>query len=159
MSEVVAAVIGAVFGFIASWLTLRFNYNQLFAQTVSNNRMDWINVWRENISKFLACTELLIEHKCEGKKKNDCKECKCDCKDCKIIEYKKEFYESRGMITSRLNMEEELHILMFAAINQIHYNNEREDFIPKREYILELERKILKNEWERVKDEARGKRK
>lgn len=162
--EVIAALIalgGVILSVLVSVLfhigTTRYNYNQLFAQTVSNNRMDWINVWRENISKFLACTELLIEHKCECKKKNDCEGCKCDCKDCKIIEYKKEFYESRGMITSRLNMEEELHILMFAAINQIHYDNAREEFIPKREYILELERKILKNEWERVKDEARGK--
>lgn len=164
--EVIAAIIalgGVVLSVLVSILfhigTTRYNYNQLFAQTVSNNRMDWINVWRANISKFLACTELLIEHKCECKKKNACEQCKCDCKDCKIIEYKKEFYESRGMITSRLNMEEELHILMFAAINQIHYDNEREEFISKREYILELERKILKNEWERVKDEARGKRK
>lgn len=163
VAGLIGALVGALIGFIASVLTLRFNYKQLFAQTVSNNRMDWINVWRLNISKFLACTELLIEQKkCKCKKKDDCtdcNECKCDCKDCKIVEYKKEFYESRGMITSRLNMEEELHVLMFAAINQIHYDNTLKDFVLKREYILELERKILKTEWERVKDEARGKRK
>lgn len=155
--EVIAALIalgGVILSVLVSVLfhigTTRYNYNQLFAQTVSNNRMDWINVWRANIARFLACTELLIEYQCGG--------CNCD-NECKLIEQKKEFYESRGMITSRLNMEEELHVLMCAAINQIHYSDKRENFIPKREYILELERKILKNEWERVKDEARGKRK
>ena len=55
-------------------------------------------------------------------------------------------------------MDEELHVLMFAAINQIDFKN-CDDFVVKREYILELARKILKPEWERLKDEARGKRK
>ena len=156
--EIVAAIIalgGVVLSVLISILfnifQTRYNYNQLFAQTISENRMDWINVWRENISRFLACAEILINHTCDCKKDHNCD-------NCKIIEYKKEFYESRGMITSRLNMDEELHVLMFAAINQIDFKN-CDDFVVKREYILELARKILKPEWERLKDEARGKRK
>ena len=164
-SEVIAALI-ALSGVILSILVnilfhigaTRYNYNQLFAQTVSENRMDWINVWRENVSKFLACAEILVKHTCDCKQEHKCENCKCCCKDCKIIEYKKEFYEARGMITSRLNMDEELHVLMFAAINQIDFKD-TENFVAKREYILELARKILKPEWERLKDEARGKRK
>ena len=123
----------------------RYNYSQLFAETVSANRMDWINVWRENISRFLACAEVL--QKCQNM---------ATCEQCKIIEYKKEFYESRVMITSRLNMSEELHVLMLAAINQISLEATDAEFVEKREYILELARNILKPEWERVKDEAKG---
>ena len=44
MSELLSALIGVLFGFFASLLTLRFYYRQLFAETVSKNRMDWINV-------------------------------------------------------------------------------------------------------------------
>ena len=150
MEEWVAALLGAIGGallsFLASWLTLKFNYHQLFAETVSKNRMEWINVWRENISKFLACAEIL--QKCS---------LSTECDNCKIVEYKKEFYESRAMITSRLNMDEELHVLMFAAINQIDFKTPDSEFAAKREYILELARKILKPEWERVKKEAKGK--
>ena len=150
MEEWVAALLGAIGGallsFLASWLTLKFNYHQLFAETVSKNRMEWINVWRENISKFLACAEIL--QKCS---------LTTECDNCKIVEYKKEFYESRAMITSRLNMDEELHVLMFAAINQIDFKTPDLEFAAMREYILELARKILKPEWERVKKEAKGK--
>ena len=146
LNGLIGAVVGAIFGFTASFLTLRFNYHQLFAETVSKNRMEWINVWRENISKFLACAEIL--QKCS---------LSTECDNCKIVEYKKEFYESRAMITSRLNMGEELHVLMFAAINQIDFKTPDLEFVAKREYILELARKILKPEWERVKKEAKGK--
>lgn len=151
MEDWLSALIGAIIGALVSWgatyVTVRFNYRQLFAETVSTNRMDWINVWRENISKFLACAEIL--QKCQNTAK---------CDQCKIVEYKKEFYESRAMITSRLNMSEELHVLMFAAINQIDFKTSDAEFVAKREYILELARQILKPEWERVKAEAKGKR-
>ena len=157
MSEIISAVIGAVVGFFASLLALRFSYKQLFAETVSKNRMDWINVWRENVSKFLACAELIIENQCgECILKKSC--AGCNGKDCKIIEYKKEFYEARTMITSRLNLQEDLHVLMLSAINKIDYTSDI-NFNEKKQLVLEIARKILKDEWERVKKEARGKRK
>lgn len=163
MKPEVAAAIIALGGVILSALVTiiinsgrtRYNYNQLFAETVSNNRMDWINVWRENISKFLACAEIL--NRCNCPNKNPGNGQACTCRD--LMAYKKEFYESRAMITSRLNMSEELHVLMFAAINQISFETTDAEFVAKREYILELARAILKPEWERLKDEAKGKRK
>ena len=144
MSEVIAALLGALIGFVSSFLVLRFNYKQLFAQTVSNNRMDWINVWRENISKFLACAEFLHKHKDK----------KCE----KCCEYEKEMYQARSMIVSRLNLTEELHVLMKASIENINVNDDDQTFTAKCEYILEVARQILKLEWERVKQEAKGKR-
>lgn len=137
---IISILVTIAFGVI----TNRYNYNQLFAQTVSNNRMDWINVWRENISKFLACAEFLHNHKD--------KKCKKSC------EYEKEMYQAKSMIISRLNMTEDLHCLMKASLDKFDYNTDDKTFEKKREYVLELARQILKPEWERLKDEAKGKR-
>lgn len=150
MSEVLSGLIGALIGFVSSFLVLRFYYKQLFAQTVSSNRMDWINVWRENISKFLACAEFLHKHKDKNCEKGD----GCD----KCCEYEKEMYQARSMIISRLNLTEGNHVLMKASLDGFDYNDDEKTFIAKREYILELARQILKPEWERVKHEAKGKR-
>ena len=64
--EVIAALIALVGVILSVSITLvlglatrKYNYNQLFAQTVSSNRMEWINVWRENISTFLAGVKVL----------------------------------------------------------------------------------------------------
>lgn len=46
---------------------------------------------------------------------------------------------------------------MFAAIKQIDCSQNNTQFEAQREYIEELARKILKPEWERVKNEAQGK--
>ena len=139
----VAALIGALLGSLGTYFTLKFNYNQLYAQTVSSNRMDWINVWRENISTFVSCAEILHKHTAP---------------DDKLIEVEKELYKAKAMITSRLNLDEESHITMLALINSFRIQTDDADFANQREAILSLARQILKPEWERVKKEARGKK-
>lgn len=159
MNEIVAALIGGVIGFLGSFLVLRFNYKQLFAQTVSSNRMDWINKWRENLSIFLANAEVL--HEMTRNHNGEIQACAlnksmkyvCECE--KYIALKTEMLKSREMITSRLNLNEDLHRLMFATIKQIDIQSN--DFFVQREYIEELARQILKPEWERLKREAKGK--
>ena len=135
---------------MVSLLTRRYNYNQLFAETVSKNRMEWINVWRESVSTFLAIAEVL--HECKANEK-----CSCVNTNCNICELKKEMLKVREMITTRLNMTEELHCLMFAAVKGLDYSSDNTEFPAQCEYIEELTRQILKPEWERVKTEARGK--
>lgn len=61
------------------------------------------------------------------------------------------------MLVSRLNMNEALHVLFFAAINQIDYKKSPADFVAEREYVYEVARNLMKEEWECVKKEARGK--
>ena len=139
----VAALLGALLGSLGTYFTLRFNYNQLYAQTVSSNRMEWINVWRENVSTFVACAEILHKH---------------DAPDDKLIEVEQELYKAKAMITSRLNLNEKNHIAMLTLINTFRIQTNDEDFTNQREAILSLERQILKPEWERVKKEARGKK-
>lgn len=146
LSALIGALIGAFLSAIATYFTLRFNYRQLFAETVSKNRMDWINVWRENVSKFLACAEILHTH---TKKDDDCNE---------LIGCEKELLESRAMILTRLNTTERDHVLMYGAITQIDYTPSSTSFYAQQVAIIELAQKILKPEWERVKMEAKGKR-
>lgn len=142
LAALIGAIIGGIVTFMATFFTLRFNYKELFAKTVSATREKWLCIFRENLSKFLACAEVLVNRKGV-------------LDDCKIIGYKKEFYEARAMMLSRLNLEEELHVLMFEAITKIKFS--MSDFNFCRDYLLEVSRKFLKVEWERVKDEARGK--
>lgn len=147
ISGLIGAIIGALISFVASILVLRFNYHQLFASTVSSNRMEWINVWRLNISKFLACAEILHT------------KVRTDDNEKELLEYEKELLEARAMIITRLNTNESDHVLMYGALTQIDYSPSNPNFYAQQVVIIELAQKILKPEWERVKDEAKGKRK
>lgn len=44
VEELLSGAIGAIIGFVASFLTLRLGHHKLFASTVSSNRMEWINI-------------------------------------------------------------------------------------------------------------------
>ena len=153
-SETISALIalaGVVFSvivsFIVSMATTRFNYKQLFAETVSKNRMEWINVWRENISTFLACAEILHRSQSTTAFTQE-----------SINQYLQDMYKAQLMITSRLNMEEKLHKEIAATINGFSYTANNAQFTENKEEILDLARQILKIEWDRVKLEAQGKK-
>ena len=110
--EVIAAMIALIGVIISVSISLmiglfnnRYNYRQLYAQTVSTNRMEWINVWRENVSRFLACAETLHNH---------CEACSHD----ELLKLEKEMYEARGMVVSRLNLGEEDHKAMLLLMNE-----------------------------------------
>lgn len=148
-AEVIAAIIalaGVILSTFIAWLTvhltLRFNYKQLFAETVSKNRMEWINVWRENIAKFLSCAKILHNYKTPSE---FCLQCE------------KEMYEARVTVTSRLNLNEEKHKLLLATMLELNIKETEGRFNAQCEYIESLARDILKPEWERVKSEAKGK--
>lgn len=139
----IGALIGAVLGFISSSLALRLGYHQLFAETVSKNRSEWINAFRANISKFLACSEMLYK---SGDTLPNC------------YAYEKEMLEARALIITSLNTKEPEHRLMYGALTAINYSPENTKFYEQQVCILELAQKILKPEWERVKSEAKGKK-
>lgn len=144
LSGLIGSLIGAVLGFITSFLTLRLGYHQLFAETVSKNRSEWINAFRANISKFLACAEMLY------KSENNTQNC-CTCE--------KEMIEARALIITSLNTKEREHVLMYGALTAIDCSPENTRFYEQQLCIIELAQKILKPEWERVKSEARGSKK
>lgn len=151
LASAILAFVGALIG---SLLVNKFNYKQLFAQTVSSNRMNWINVWRESISTFLACAEVLNDY-CNGRcTRSACKSPQKSPKE--FLETKKQMLHARAMILSRLNLDEQLHIQMMEALNNFSYNCRKKEFADQRDLVLCLARKILKPEWERVKSEAKG---
>ena len=145
LAALIGALIGALVSTVVTWFTLRFNYRQLFAETVSKNRMDWVNVWRENISIFLSCAEMLHNEAFRKQSESD-----------KLFECKKEMLKARAMIITRLNNSEIDHVLMYGALTQLDYSP-NSNFYEQQANIIELAQKILKPEWERVKLEAKGK--
>ncbi len=152
MSEILAAIIGAFVGFVSSFLVLRFDYKQLFAKVVSENRIEWMNSLRTNLSRFLANAEILGEMK----KLQSCSflsDGKCECEQ--YIQLKQGMFEARELVTTRLNLAKELQALLFAALKNL--DNTSENFAVQREYIEDLARKILRAEWDSVKNEAKGK--
>lgn len=159
MSSLIGVLVGSVLTFVISCLTLRFNYRQLFAETVSQNRMEWINAWRENISIFLSCAHILRTK--EKRKSEKCWISRCfgnsDQGDTSDLETK--LYKARSMITMRLNMAEEPHKLMYGALMNFNWKTKDDSKFKKQCEVVELlAREILKPEWERVKDEAKGER-
>lgn len=114
--EIIAAFIavgGTFFTAIVTigiyFFTRRYDYNRLFAETISTNRMEWINVWRENVSEFLAIAE---EIHFSGS-------IQCE----RSIKYK----TAKNMVLTRLNMGEELHRFMFQAVNALDCRSRRLD--------------------------------
>lgn len=148
MEEWIVAFIGGIIGsaitFIVGIFTLRFNYRQLYAQTVSSTREKWLCILRENLSKFISCAEILNYGKL-----NFCKKSVC--------EKEKELLEAKAMILSRLNLAEEKHLALYYAINTLSYNS-NVNFEAQKDCVMKSARILMKDEWELVKAEARGKK-
>lgn len=141
--------IGSIFTFIIAIRGLKFDYNKLFAETISGSRNEWLNQFRNEITKFLTLNEILMENMNKEYKETE--------------EYRlniKEWHNCKNIILIRLNMSEETHQKLYTLINTISFNivNPRKYIILK-EVLMDTTRKLIKIEWERVKEEARGNKK
>ncbi len=145
LAVVIGAVVGGLLALVGTLLTLRLSSKQVYTNNVTSNRMDWINIWRENISIFLANAQILREMAENPKLFGDVGK--------KRVDLKAEMYKAREMIIIRLNLAENLHKAMLLAIAEFDYKGE--NFQRKKAYIEELARAILKPEWERLKIEAK----
>ena len=121
----------------------RYNYRKLYAETVSGNRMDWINAWRESVAEFLAASRTLHSFAVRYGEKYD------------EYVYRRELAKER--IVARLNLIERDHVAFFAALEAVDYTKSDKGFITACVCVETLTREILKPEWERVKKEAKGK--
>lgn len=153
-----SAIIGLIGGLIGSLITLvigllttRFSYNNLFADTISKSRNNWINTWRDELSNFLAIADML-RHETTTKKA---------CNEHEYIELLKEYHIAKNKIIMRLNLNEKRHQEVYLLINKIAYEKslDNDDYKPTKEALMAVSRDLLKEEWERVKLEAKGKRK
>ena len=126
----VGAIVGALFTVAVTKLN---NYNQ----SVSQCRNKWLNDMRENISNMLACKKALDDAENTEKK----------------IELKREYEYAKNQTLLRLNLSENKHILLKVAIEELDLQGYSEEPAQK---IAEISRSILKEEWEKVKYEAKG---
>lgn len=145
------ALITTVITFVIGFKNIGFSYKSLFAETVSNSRNNWINVWRDEISKFLAISDILRHEKKYVEKGWD---------DDHYLDLLKEYHISKNKVLMRLNMNEKRHQEVYILINKIAYEKglEDEEYKKWKECLMTVTRDLLKDEWERVKAEAGGKK-
>lgn len=128
--------LSAFVSYLVSVKTTRYNYKQLFAETVSQSRNKWLNEMRGFISTILEVA-------------------KKECVSGKEPVASDEYLKARAEILLRLNMKESLHIFLENEIEKLdHANSNNVDDISRK--ILTISRTILKEEWEKVKAEAKG---
>ncbi len=158
-SSFLGALVGALIGAIAPILVLRFNYRQLFAETVSKNRMEWIQGFREEISIIVATIECIHTHKYNTAcKTNSETPCKNDEYICNMI-YEGE--KAKAKLMTRLNQDitkygNEYNEVLFDMLSKNLFTNKTEDEKNLTIDLLDVTRKILEHEWKRVKEEAKG---
>lgn len=139
MDTIWAALIGAVVGVASALITMKVGYRQIFAETVSSSRNQWLVQMRGYISNMLACKQALLKHNISEE------------------ELQKEYYANRNEILLRLNLDEPMHVALKGLISQLDSSTKTKiDDISNK--IGDVSRLLLKVEWERVKDEAGGKK-
>lgn len=136
-------IIAAVVSMITSNITTRFSYKQLFAETVSKSRNKWLNEMRDFISTML--TE--VQKHCSNKNAQD--------NDSSSAHHEgtSDYWKARNEIMLRLNLNEPLHLMLKNEILNLDNNSDEKTI----ENIIAISQTLLKEEWEKVKKEARGK--
>lgn len=126
-------VLSVIISFVVSYMARRYNYHHLFAETVSQSRNGWLNEMRGYISEMLAQA------------------------DKSQTSYKPiEYYRARHQVVLRLNLTESLHLMLFQQI-KILDNCTINNYAITRDNIIEISQAIFKEEWDKVKLEAKGK--
>ena len=145
--EIITALIAAVVSIAVNFALNRFKYRDLYARTVTNNRMEWINIWRKSSAELIACCEMILNNNNLLSGKNS--------PNNYLSELYKEFYIKKENILLRLNLDEENHKIVYAILEDLNPNNISNEKIKEIEGIVRI---TLKDEWERVKKEAKGKK-
>lgn len=175
MSEFISGVIGALIGFLGSFLALRLEYKKLFAETVSKSRMKWIDNFRKEFSVFFGtCSYLMNQHfsENEGPKKNSLNtgEKNDDETESQKEEALLEAERARVKLLTRLNQDITkqgneynknfsnllMNIDLRKLTNDGKNNGNSNDFGDIMNQAVKYARKILEPEWARVKKEAKG---
>ena len=148
VSDFISGALGALIGAAISFLSLRYNYKDLYARSISTSRMDWINNFREEVAIIIATLRTFSSKNTTGKNADN---------------YIFEAEKARGKLLTRLNMNtskigNEYNKVMADVLNSIDFCNMPANSDALAETIIDLSRKILEPEWKRVKREAGGKK-
>lgn len=149
INEILSGVLGAILGAGVSFLTLRYNYRDLYARSISTSRMEWINNFREEISIIVATVRTFSDKK--NNEKND------DNFNMRILEAEK----ARAKLLLRLNLDtskpgNEYNRVMLEVLSDFDFRNPSPNDEQKVKILIDLTRKILEPEWKKVKREAEG---
>ena len=146
MSDFLIGALGLIIGIVTTYFTMKYNYNQLFAETISKSRNHWLNEFREELS-IIVGTAFFINNKQGAKCKNEF----CE----KVLEAEK----ARVKLLTRLNQNvgkygNEFNKILQDELVKINFFNgiKEEDLIK----LVNISREILEFEWEKVKREAKG---
>lgn len=134
LCTLIAAVISAVVSWLVAKKTIRYNYKELFAETVSQSRNKWLNEMRAFISSMLAEAKRPPEEPTDNRTNA--------------------YWKARDEILLRLNLNEPLHIVLAKEIYDLDLPSADIDDISNK--IIEISQQLLKEEWEKVKKEAKG---
>lgn len=63
MNEFLIAILSFIGVVVGTKLTIKLGYKELYTKNVTSNRMEWINVWRNTIPKFIATVDLILNEK------------------------------------------------------------------------------------------------
>lgn len=146
-SGLIGAIIGTVISGVLSFLVLRFNYRQLYAEIVSKSRDEWLGQMRDHLSKLLAEIRKPTIKNADEEKANG------------GISLSNDYYNAKFQLFLRLNEKEPLHIALKKEIEELEgiVSSKCVDKINDVENrILEIARTVLKIEWDRVRQEAKG---
>ncbi len=145
------ALVGVLVSAFVSWLvskkTIKYNYKELFAETVSQSRNKWLNAMRDFISTMLA----EIQNPCPIAKDDEVCKKECVLKSNNTLRTNK-YWKARNEILLRLNLNEPLHLMLRNEILQLDSYNDKKTI----EDIILISQSLLKEEWEKVKKEAKG---
>ena len=135
------ALVGVLFSTLLSLFvskkTIQYSYKDLFAKTVSQSRNRWLNEMRSFISSMLA----EVKNPSNKQKSNK-------------TDRTNAYWKARNQILLRLKLNEPLHIMLAKEIYDLDLPSADIDDISNK--IIEISQHLLKEEWEKVKKEAKG---
>lgn len=144
-------ILSAAVSIIVALITTRVTIKQIYSERVSKSRMEWIDIWRENVTEFLAIAERIYNFKLS---KNDQDTLTNDEKK-QQDEWEYQLNVCRNRILVRVNLAEEDHLQLYNILMNMDWEKSQ-NFKNYKEKVLSLTRKILKPEWERYKKESGG---
>lgn len=153
--EVIAAIIAFAGVILSTAISLiigfwgkRYNYHHLFAETVSQSRNKWLNEMREYISEMLANKRRMVYGNVD---------------EMSAVEICNKYDTCKFQVLMRLNINESDHRQLRALIIELDgYGVQKLGQTAVKQYeatelaIIEISRKILKEEWDKVKLESKG---
>lgn len=144
----VGVVLSTAISLIIGFWSKRYNYHHLFAETVSQSRNKWLNEMREYISEMLANKRRMVYGNVDEKS---------------AVEICNKYDTCKFQVLMRLNINESDHRQLRALITELDgYGVQKLGQTAVKQYeatelaIIEISRKILKEEWDKVKLESKG---